>query len=160
MASDNTSIAARAEAHLGHEARLDKTIALPVGHIEVWRSARRRPSKAAPFFVSPEGEPFRVNASWKSFERMLKAARPDLQQTDLLTRLVSYAPGRRVVATQDFDVPAQYRSTDWAPRASADGSWTAHAVDTIGGRWERLRIGRDYSVELTDLGPAPKIGIR
>lgn len=153
-------MAARAKAHLRHEAHLYETLSLPTGSVEIWRSARRKPSKIAPFYISADGDVFRTNSSWSAFERLLKASRPELRQTDLLKRLIRLAPGRRVLATHDYEVPAVYRSAEWRPRRADDGAWIAHCVETISGRWERLVVGSDYSVKVEDLGPAPKVYIR
>jgi hypothetical protein len=65
-----------------------------------------------------------------------------------------------MIATQEFEVPRAYRATDWAPRLSKAGAWTAHCVETITGRWERVLIDSTYSTKIEDLGSAPKTAIR
>lgn len=156
-ASDTAAVAKRL---LGHQVKLGKTIRLPEGRIEVWRSARRRPGTRVSLYVSQSGEILRVDASWDAFEAVLKRSRPDLGQLRLLIELISCAPGRRLVATEKFRVPEAYRSTDWHPTRGKRGEWNIHCVETIGGRWERVVITSDYSVTLEDIGPAPLILLR
>jgi hypothetical protein len=158
--SEPSDVEKKATSYLGHAARLDRTVTLPSGRLEVWRSAGRLPSKVAPFYVGEDGEPFRTNASWKTFERMLKAARPDLADSELLARLMAFGPGRTLVPTREFEVPEAYRQDGWAPARTPDGGFVAHAVDTIGGRWERIAIAADYAIHIEDRGPAPKIPVR
>jgi hypothetical protein len=158
--NDSNNIQRKAENRLRHPAKLSATIALPKGRIEVWRSAHRLPSSVAAIYVASDDRAFCVNTSWSAFEKMLREARPDLNDTNLLVRLVSLGPGRFVVATADADVPPQYRHDTWAPTRTAAGDLILHGTDTIAGEWKRLTLHNDYAIKLEKLGLAPKVRIR
>ena len=156
----DSNLSNKAARHLGRPARLERTVPLRSGHIELWRSVGTYPPKLAPYYVGADAPPFRTNSSWHAFERMLRAAQPDLRESELLAQLVRYGPGRRVVALREYDVPEEYRASTWAPTVTAYGGWVAHCIETIDGRWERIKIGADYRVAVEDLGRAPKKSVR
>lgn len=160
MAEQRTDIEAAAARHLRRPVVLSRTIPLPGGHIEVWRSRGRLPSRTAPYFVAPDGASFRTDASWAAFGRMLKAARPEVADTALMASLIGCAPDRRVLASEPYLVPERLRDSDWRPRILEDGTWIGHCSETIAGRWERLTIRPDLSLNVIELDTIAPIKIR
>ena len=155
MSSDDPrtpDLAAKAASHLRHAVRHTRTIELPGGVIEVWRSRGRSPSGIAPYFVGPEGEFFRTNASMKSFQKLLRLGRPDFSDTKLLSTVIGMGPGRRILATDEMWVPKRYLATDWQPRVNADRSWSGYCVDHGAGRWEHMVIDEDYTLTVKRVG--------
>jgi hypothetical protein len=131
---------------------------LGAGHLEIWRTRGRSPPLVVPYYVAADGRFFRVNASWRAWERMLRESGARIDDAETLARLIRWGPGRVLVASHASDVPAARQSDDWQPRRAPNG-WIVHAVDHARGRWLRLTLVNGQ-LRIEDLGPAPIRSLR
>lgn len=152
--------AEKAEAQLRQPARLVETIGLPRGAVEIWEGTRLKPPQRVAYYVNERGEVRCVSKSWRAFAAMLQEATPNLRDTETLVHLVNRAaPSRRRVIRSRADMLPKYREHWEEPTGSSD-QVILLCEDWARGRVERLRIHSNYHLEVEDLGPGRRIGLR
>lgn len=140
---------------------LEETISLGDSTLSIWcRSDVLPPRRVA--IIEAGDALFVTTQSLSSFERMLRLVRPELSDVALISRLVSKAaPPNRLplVDPHDPNILPKYQAVWRAPLVHG-GALTLFCNDFRKGRFERIRIGPDYRVDVEVIGPSKKAGLR
>ncbi len=149
---DHSKAKGRAEGALRGQVFLVEEIPLQGGSLQIWAQALMRPARKVAIFEGEDGSMIVTSRSLSSFEKFLRASRPDLENERSFLLIFGKAmPGRRAPALEESDVLEKHKEIWRPPRFDGD-QLVFFCINYETGMFERVVVSSDHRISLTEVG--------